>query len=80
MEIQARLPPALAAIHNFIHEKDPNEILEFEEPFDPEPGMYGELSDGPARRAEIVRATSRQDRIADAMWRSYQAIRGIGLE
>jgi hypothetical protein len=66
---------------NFIRDHDPNEILDFEEPFDPEPGLYGDLSEGPARRAEIVRATSRRDRIASSMWRSYQALtRGTGLE
>jgi len=81
MEIQARIPPALGAVHNFIRDHDPNEILDFEEPFDPEPGLYGDLSEGPARRAEIVRATSRRDRIASSMWRSYQALtRGTGLE
>jgi hypothetical protein len=81
MDIQARIPPALGAVHNFICDHDPNKILDFEEAFDPEPGLYGDLSDGPARRAEIVRATSRRDRIASSMWRSYQALtRGTGLE
>src|ERR1700678_4792845 len=43
MEIQARIPPALGAVYNFIRDHDPNEILDFEEPFDPEPGLYGDL-------------------------------------
>lgn len=38
MEIQARIPPALAATHNFIREHDPDEIFEFQEAFDPRPG------------------------------------------
>lgn len=81
MEVQARIPPALAATHNFICDHDPDEIFEFEEAFDPQPGVYGDLGDGPARRAEVVRATSRRDQIAEAMWTSYQAItRGLGLE
>jgi hypothetical protein len=28
MRLQARIPPALGAIHNFIHIHDPNEINE----------------------------------------------------
>ena len=29
MDIQARIPPALAAIHNFIRQHDPDEIQQF---------------------------------------------------
>jgi len=29
MHIQARIPVALAAVHNFIHEHDPSEINEY---------------------------------------------------
>jgi hypothetical protein len=34
MEIQARIPPALAAVHDFIRDHDPDEIFEFEEVLD----------------------------------------------
>ena len=81
MEIQAHIPPALATTHNVIRDHDPDEVFEFEEAFDPQPGLYGDLGTGPARRAEVVRATSKRDRIAQAMWTSYQTItRGFGLE
>jgi hypothetical protein len=81
MEIQARIPPALAATHNFIRDHDGEEIFDFDDPIDPQPGFYGVLGNGPAWRAEVVRATSKRDHIASAMWRSYQAVtRGLGLE
>ncbi|KAF8806605.1 hypothetical protein BYT27DRAFT_7101701, partial [Phlegmacium glaucopus] len=56
MEIQACIPPALAATHNFICDHDPDEIFEFQEAFDPQPGsvLYGDLGTGPARCAEVV--------------------------
>ena len=56
MEIQARIPPALAATHNFIWDHDPDEIFEFEEVFDSQPGstLYSELGTGPARHTEVL--------------------------
>lgn len=81
MEIQAWIPPALAAIHNFIRDHDPDEIFEFEEALDTQPGLYGSLGTGPARQMEVARSTSKRDRIAQAMWTSYQTLtRGLGLE
>jgi hypothetical protein len=81
MDIQARIPPALAATHNFIRKHDEDEIFEFEDPVDAQPGNYGVLGGGPARRAEVVRATSKRDHIASIMWTSYQELtQGIGLE
>jgi hypothetical protein len=80
MEIQARIPPALTATHNFIRDHDPDEIFEFEEALDAQPGLYGSLGTGPARRTEVVRATSSRDRIAQAMWTSYQTLTRGGLE
>lgn len=59
MEVQARIPIALGATHNFICDHDQDEILEILDLFDPQPGLYGNLSDRPARQAKIVRATSR---------------------
>lgn len=76
MIVQSRIPPALAGVHNFIRTHDVDEIHEFEEAFDPTPGLYGELAEGPARRAEIARATTHRDQIASAMWRDYQNITG----
>jgi hypothetical protein len=85
MAIQARIPPALGAVHNFIREHDPDEILDFiGDTRDPNPNLasiHGTLSTGPAQRAEIIHATSRRDQIAHAMWISYQRItQGLGLE
>lgn len=60
MSIQALIPPALAALHNFIQEYDPDEIqaydndkpVEFELQMGP-PGSVGELG-GQVTREEIV--------------------------
>ncbi|KDQ50632.1 hypothetical protein JAAARDRAFT_141664, partial [Jaapia argillacea MUCL 33604] len=69
-------PPALAAIHNFIHIRDPKEIEDFNgfDPRDPNPGNYGELVKGPANCWERKRAADEQDRIAQMMWTDYQYI------
>ena len=81
LEIQAWIPPALAAIHNFIRDHDEDETFDYEDPIDIQPGNYGVLGNGPARRAEIVRAKLKREQIASAMWRSYQALtQGVGFE
>jgi hypothetical protein len=80
MDVQARLPAALAALHNFIRGADPSEINEFVDEFDEEtpdsqPGgqpSTGELADGLPRAAEKRRADARQRAIANAMWEDYQ--------
>lgn len=73
MAIQARIPPALAAVHNFIRIHDEEEIQEFE---GLEAGEcdYGELAEGPPSRAEKTRAEVKRDQIAQAMWDSYQVL------
>jgi hypothetical protein len=74
MYLQARLPPALAAIHNFIRDHDPQDIDDVEELADPDPGARtGELADGITRAAERERANRRRDDIAQQMWAQYQA-------
>ena len=35
MDLQACLPPALAALHNFIHKHDPDDIADFDDVEDP---------------------------------------------
>ena len=77
MAIQARIPAALAALHNFIRQYDPEEIRIFEDqPFDfpigARPESAGELGSGPARSNERARASERRDRIAASMWEQYQ--------
>src|ERR1700679_401227 len=70
--IQARLPLALAAVHNFIRIHDPDEIHDFNDAAkDLNPG-YGELAMGPANIAECDEAAMKRDIIAEAMWVAYQ--------
>jgi hypothetical protein len=59
MAIQARIPPALCVVHNFIRIHDPDEIHDFkihDEHVDIEP--HGELAPGPAGRQEIAWGTA----------------------
>ena len=82
MSIQALIPSALAALHNFIWRYDPNEIGEIQmydddEPLEiamaPRPESVGELGVGPVTREEMVRANARRDQIAGAMWEQYRS-------
>jgi hypothetical protein len=74
MRWQARLPAALAAIHNFIRNYDPNDINDIADPVDPEPGTrVEELAQGIPSAAERDRANQRRDRIAQEMWTQYVA-------
>ena len=73
MRIQAHIPPALCAIHNFIHIYDADEIHEFDnEAQDLDSRNYGDLAHGPAGAAEKTRAAMKRDQIAQAIWESYQ--------
>jgi hypothetical protein len=87
MFVQARIPAALCALHNFIHRHDPDmfdalydgQLLEHDGIDDV---ALGELGDGPADAAERDRANARRDAIASAMWQDYTAEcvrRGIRL-
>ena len=72
--IQAHIPPALAAIHNFICMYDPEELADFTESEDLEPGFVLEgLAEGIAGRAERRQVKERWDDIANDMWTQYQA-------
>ncbi|KAF9554698.1 hypothetical protein CPC08DRAFT_766532 [Agrocybe pediades] len=75
--VEPRIPPAVAAVHNFILDHDPDDIYRYREAFsdiDVLPGTYGVLGTGPARRPEIMRATIRREGIAEDMWRNYQEL------
>lgn len=76
MDVQVRIPPALAATHNFIRVHDPNEINDFDEDdiIDHNQGYRGELARGPAGPQERAQAKERRDEIAAAMWDSYQTL------
>jgi DDE superfamily endonuclease len=75
MALQARIPAALAAIHNFIMFHDPcdNGLSEEEEEIeDPQPGLHVPLlAEGPAGREERNRASAQWERIASDMWNQY---------
>jgi len=80
MSIQVLIPPALAALHNFIRKYDPDEIemyaddetLEVGLEIGARAGSVGELGTGSVTREETDRANERRDRIAGAMWEQYQ--------
>ena len=73
MSIQALIPPALAALHNFIRLFDPEEIHMYDEDelldahMGSHPESVGELGTGPVTPAETVRANKRRDKIAGEM-------------
>ncbi|KIJ09148.1 hypothetical protein PAXINDRAFT_87885, partial [Paxillus involutus ATCC 200175] len=74
MAIQARIPAALCAIHNFIRNDDPD-IFEWDflgdlVEIDHDVG-WGTLAEGPSDAAERRRADTRRDRIAEDMWADY---------
>ena len=73
MTLQACLPAALAAIHNFICDFDPNDLHDFEEAEDIEPGWRsGDLAARLPDHAERNRTNDRCDGIANDMWAQYQ--------
>ena len=75
MDVQAQIPAALIAVHNFIREHDPEEILEFKDILEDLPAIdeFGDLAEGPPNQAEQRRAEATRDGIAQAMWQDYQA-------
>ena len=83
-DIQARLPAALAALHNVIHEYDQDNLDSFldESEFtdqdidelDLQAGDEGQLAEGPPGRAEKRDADERRDAIAECMWIQYQQV------
>ena len=75
MGIQALIPPALTAIHNFICKYDNEEINDYitDNMEDPQPGgREGELATAPARRHEKQEADQRKEIITQKMWNQYQ--------
>lgn len=76
MDAQARIPAALAAIHNFCTFELPGSI---ENPPDSVDnifysGRYGELAAGHIAEEEKERADARWDAIAQSMWERYQSV------
>ena len=74
MDIQARIPAALCALHNFIQKYHPDtfdlesdgNLLEINHDV-----AFGELGDGPADAAERRRADQQWNRIAKEIWDDY---------
>lgn len=84
MSVQAKIPPGLAALHNFIMDTDPNDIDHYltgnrDNDRDPNPGFliereFGDLAEGAVTNTEKARANLLHDRIAQDMWDDYQAV------
>ncbi|THU87688.1 hypothetical protein K435DRAFT_624395, partial [Dendrothele bispora CBS 962.96] len=88
MSIQARIPAALAALHNFIMDNNAdNFIPDFradQDAMDPNPGAHveaddipfahpqGNLAQGFVTEEEYQEALKRRDDIAQAIWEQYQ--------
>lgn len=81
MQIQARIPPALAAMHNFILDNDPTDIDYYlrgnsDDNRDENPGVmgnndFGTLSHHAVTAAEKEVAGETRNRIAQAMYNDY---------
>ena len=76
MDIQARVLPALAAIHNCILERDPVEIANILPPSDDGIDVedHGQLVTEYPGRAEKDRANARHEEITESMWNDYQTV------
>lgn len=85
MDIQIRIPPGLAAVHNMLVELDPFDLEQHLEELDEDggppdcqrgycPEHSGQLASGPVTRAEERRANARRDQMAQEMWVDYQRI------
>jgi DDE superfamily endonuclease len=89
MEVQARIPVALSALHNFIRLHDPEEgslsdIHNHHALNDTDGLRVRNLNDAMFEVEEVrEEVDARRDRIAEAMWVDYQRIcqeRGIGID
>lgn len=84
MEIQAQIPPAMCAIHNFIHNHDPDDAAQYlsgdeEHDVNSNPGQtqendFGVLAAAAVTSAEKTRSEEKRDRVAQAMWDDYQRV------
>jgi hypothetical protein len=84
LQIQARIPAALCAIHNFIsvHDSAEDPFLTFDDDNDNAPLDHDHQASA-AAATEIDEPSTKRDAIAQAMWDDYLAIcqqRGIGDE
>jgi hypothetical protein len=75
LEIQARIPAALCAIHNFICIHDPIDEVMYTDDDDSNNGVVSNDDTIEAVAAEADQPLVRRDRIAQQMWDDYLAIR-----
>jgi hypothetical protein len=79
MTIQARIPPALCALHNFICRHDPSDIEDYIDNDNPshlranDPG-FGTLAHDAMTAEQRWSAEDRREEIANSMWISYQHV------
>jgi hypothetical protein len=79
MEIQAQIPPALCALHNFIRHYDPTEVDDYADAADlaadrANGAEIGDLATRAISTAERNRMSLKRDQIAQDMWHSYVAL------
>lgn len=84
MSIQARIPPAMCALHNFLLSHDPTDVDHYltgndEDDADPNPGQtqdndFGVLAAAAVTAEEKTRAEENRDRISKEMWDDYQRV------
>jgi hypothetical protein len=85
MDVQARLPPALAALHNFIWKHNPDDLNDIDNVEDPQPGTHaeglyeGQLAEGVPRASERQQAISIRSEIAQKIWLQYQNFHGMNV-
>lgn len=84
MSIQARVPPAMCALHNFILAHNPDDVDNYltgneNNDADPNPGQmrdnnFGMLANTAVSPEEKACAEAKRDRIAEEMWNNYQRV------
>lgn len=79
MDIQAHIPPALCALHNFIMKYNPTDVEEYLDdlwPTDLNCGIWdssmGNLAEDRVDHTERNQANAFRDQIAQQMWDQYQ--------
>ena len=81
MDIQARIPPALCALHNFICQHDPSDIedytimteLDYSHIWVDDPGIW-DLVMHVLTAVDYGHTDEAREQIAQAMWNDYQHI------
>lgn len=86
LEVQARIPVALSALHNFIRIHDPDEgsVSDIDDNYVSNDADRNDTTPGLGAEAEgREEVDARRDQIAEEMWADYQRIcqeRGIGID